>query len=74
MEKKLNMLLPKDLIYIIQDYAKDTTNYNKVVEQFGIQNGPPNNWEDGYWFLCLTPYPRLLLGYINLDYFGHQIV
>ena len=25
--------LPKDLVYIIQDYAKDRTQYNKVIEE-----------------------------------------
>ncbi len=26
--------LPKDLVNIIEEYAKDRTNYNKVVKQF----------------------------------------
>ncbi len=27
-------ILPKDLVYIIDDYAKDRTNYNKVMNEF----------------------------------------
>jgi hypothetical protein len=33
MELILSEYLPKDLIYIIQDYSKDKTNYEKVIEE-----------------------------------------
>ena len=31
---ELYNMLPNDLIFIIEDYAKDTTNYEKVIKQF----------------------------------------
>jgi hypothetical protein len=30
----LSQKLPKDLINIVEEYAKDRTNYDKVIEQF----------------------------------------
>jgi hypothetical protein len=29
----MNEILPKDLVYIIQDYAKDSTHYDQVLNE-----------------------------------------
>lgn len=51
----LYKILPKDLVYIIEDYAKDKTNYNLVIEQFQMQSYECG----GHYFLCFPWYTRL---------------
>lgn len=36
--ESLFSVLPKDLVHIIQDYARDRTNYDKVMEQLLLQS------------------------------------
>lgn len=40
----LNVYLPKDLVNIIEDYAKDRTNYEKVLSEFRFRVGRAAAW------------------------------
>jgi hypothetical protein len=44
----LYQVLPKDLIYIIEDYAKDRTYYHKVLAEYG------STINYGIYAVCLT--------------------
>ena len=47
--------LPKDLVYIIEDYAKDRTNYDRVIKQIEFQSTDYGN----YWLVWFPWYARL---------------
>jgi hypothetical protein len=53
--------LPKDLVYIIEDYAKDRTNYDKVIDELHKRHGTCLGYHpDDYWFFHF-PYKEVKL-------------
>ena len=52
---ELYNMLPNDLIFIIEDYAKDTTNHEKVLSQFKQKLKRAKEWRESCTCLtCLT--------------------
>lgn len=47
--------LPKDLVFIIEDYAKDRTNYDIVIQQFNLQT----DLQEIYWIIYFPGYSRV---------------
>ena len=65
--------LPKDLVYIIEEYAKDRTNYDKVMKDIYVLNCLANRDKYRDWYRNWN-YSRMCLSWVTyLNSWGRKL-